>query len=91
MANKSPTVLLRLRLYANPGTGVIVWPLQHPAILRTSVLAAMARTELKFAQMTQLTSPARLPRVLQTLHQLSPAASPVRFRLTPPFCIVYCY
>ena len=47
MANTSPTVLLRRRSYANPGTGVIVWPLQCPAILLTSVLAAMARTALQ--------------------------------------------
>ena len=80
MANTSPMVLLRPRSYANPGTGVIVWPLQCPAILLTSVLAAMACTALQFAQ---LTSPACLLSILLTLRYLGPAASLFVCRLAP--------
>ena len=83
MANMSPTVLLRLRSYANPGIGVIVWPLQHPTVLPTSALAAMARTELQSAQLTHPSSPAHHLSVLLTLHHLGPAASPVVCRLAP--------
>ena len=91
MANMSPTVLLHLRSYANPGIGVIVWPLQHPTVLPTSALAAMARTELQSAQLTHPSSPAHHLSVLLTLHHLGPAASPVVCRLAPRPCIVYCY
>ena len=90
MANTSPTVLLRLRSYANPAIGVITWPLQRPAVLHTSVLAAMARTELQFAQLTHPTNPARLPSALRTLHHLGPAASLVGCRPAQPpsYCLL---
>ena len=51
--------------------------------------AAMARTELQFAQLTHPTSPARLPSALRTLHHLSPAASPVGCRpASPPLVLL---
>ena len=76
-------MLLLLRSYANPGIGVIVWPLQHPTVLPTSALAAMALTALQFAQLTHSTSPARLLSILLTFHLLHPAASPIVRRLAP--------
>ena len=89
MANMSLTVLLLLRSYANPGTGVIVWPLQPPAVLLTGVLAAMARTMLQFAQLTHQTSPARLLCILLTLNLFGPAASPVECRFAPPPLVLF--
>lgn len=59
-------------------------PPQHPAVLPTSVLAAMARTGLQSAQPTHPPSPARLRSVLPTHRLLGPAANPVVCRLAPP-------
>ena len=68
MVKTSPVVLLLHRSYANRGTEVTVWPLQHdPAILLTSVPAATVCTILQFVQMTCPTSPACLLSVLLTL------------------------
>ena len=84
----SHTVLLLHRSYANPGIRVIVWPLQHPAVLLTSVPAAMACTGLQFARPTCPPSPARLLSILLIHRLLSRAASPLVCRLAPPPCIV---
>ena len=67
MAKTSLAVLLLRRSYANPGTGVIVWPLQRPAVLLTSVPTAMACTVLQFARLRRPTSLAHFLSVLLTL------------------------
>ena len=90
LAKTSPMVLLRLRSSANPGITVIAWPLQHPAVLPTSVPAVMARTGLQFTRPTRPPSPARFPSVLPTHRLLGPAANPVVCRLTPPLSYYFC-
>mgnify|MGYP006964516534 CR=1 FL=1 len=57
---------------------------QHPAVLPTSVLAAMARTGLQSARPTHPPSPARLRSVLPIHRLLGPAANHVGCRLAPP-------
>ena len=91
MAKTSPTVLRRLRLSANPGIGVIAWPPQHPAVLPTSVLAAMARTRLQSAWPMLPPCPARLRSVLLTHRLQGPAANPVICRLAPPVSFHYSF
>ena len=87
MANRSATVQLCLRSYENPGIGVIVWPLRHPAILPTSALAAMARIKLQSVQLTHPASPARHLSILLTLHHQQ---NPVVCRCAPPplYCLL---
>ena len=85
----SPTVWLSLRSFANPGIGVIVWLLQRPAVLPTSALAAMVRTELQSVQLTHLASPACHRSILLTLPHLGPAASPVVCRRPHPLVLLF--